>query len=92
MARLARLCPIGVPQHVVQHGNNRQVCFNGDKDMAAYAGWLKEFSARFQVKIHAWVFMTNHVHLLLTPASIRTHSDLYPAGETNSGCYSRRYF
>jgi putative transposase len=45
MARLHRLCPIGIPQHVIQRGNNRQVCFNGDEDMAAYAGWLKEFSA-----------------------------------------------
>lgn len=67
MARLTRLCPIGIPQHIVQRGNNRQVCFNGDEDMAAYAGWLKEFSKKFQVEIHAWVFMTNHVHLLATP-------------------------
>ncbi len=60
MARLNRLCPVGIPQHVVQRGNNRQICFNGDEDMAAYAGWLKEFSTKFQVEIHAWVFMTNH--------------------------------
>ena len=67
MARLSRLCPVGIPQHIVQRGNNRQVCFNGDEDMAAYANWLKEFSIKFQVEIHAWVFMTNHVHLLVTP-------------------------
>ena len=67
MARLPGLCPVGIPQHIVQRGNNRQVCFNGDEDMAAYVGWLKEFSAKFQVEIHAWVFMNNHVHLLVTP-------------------------
>ena len=67
MARLNRLCPIGIPQHIVQRGNNRQVCFNGDEDMAAYANWLKEFAEKYQVQIHAWVFMTNHVHLLATP-------------------------
>lgn len=67
MARLNRLCPAGIPQHIIQRGNNRQVCFNGDEDMVAYAGWLKEFSVKFQVDIHAWVFMTNHVHLLATP-------------------------
>lgn len=50
----------------VQPGNNHQVCFNGDENMAAYAGWLKEFSAKYQVEIHAWVFMTNHLHLLVT--------------------------
>lgn len=67
MARLKRVAPIGVAQHIIQRGNNRQICFGGDQDMAAYAGWLKEYSIKFGVQIHAWVFMTNHVHLLCTP-------------------------
>ena len=25
MARLTRVCPVGVPQHIIQRGNNRQV-------------------------------------------------------------------
>lgn len=69
MPRRARLCPIGVPQHIVQRGNNRQVCFASDADMAAYANWLNEGSVKYGVKIHAWVFMTNHIHLLVTPES-----------------------
>ena len=32
MARLARVSPVGVPQHVIQRGNNRQLCFGGEKD------------------------------------------------------------
>ena len=60
MARLARLCPVNIPQHIIQRGNNRQVCFNGDEDFAAYAYWLKEFANKYYVKIHALVFMTNH--------------------------------
>jgi len=67
MARLPRVCPVGVPQHVIQRGNNRQVCFASEQDFAAYAGWLKEYSKKYQVEIHAWVLMTNHVHLLCTP-------------------------
>jgi putative transposase len=67
MARLNRFCPVGIAQHVIQRGNNRQVCFNGDEDFAAYAHWLKEFADKYEVEIHAWVFMTNHVHLLMTP-------------------------
>ncbi len=35
--------------------------------MAAYAHWLHEFSVKYHVEIHAWVLMTNHVHLLMTP-------------------------
>jgi putative transposase len=67
MARLSRVCPVGIPQHVIQRGNNRQVCFAGEQDFAAYASWLKDYSKKYQVDIHAWVLMTNHVHLLCTP-------------------------
>lgn len=67
MARLPRLCPPGFSQHVIQRGNNRSICFASEQDFAAYANWLKEYSQKFHVSIHAWVFMTNHVHLLVTP-------------------------
>ena len=62
-----RLCPAGIPVHVIQRGNNRQVVFTSDKDIAAYANWLKEGAIKFDLRVHAWVFMTNHVHLLVTP-------------------------
>jgi putative transposase len=68
MPRLARKCPPGLPVHVIQRGNNRQLCFASDSDLKAYANWLLEASVRFSVSIHAWVFMTNHVHLLMTPS------------------------
>lgn len=67
MARLPRFCPVGMPQHVIQRGNNRQVCFVCEQDFAAYANWLHEYAQEFDVAVHAWVFMTNHVHLLATP-------------------------
>ncbi|MDH5649221.1 MAG: transposase [Gammaproteobacteria bacterium] len=67
MARLPRLCLPGIPQHIIQRGNNRQACFASEEDFAAYAHWLIEYSQRYKVAIHAWVFMTNHVHLLVTP-------------------------
>jgi putative transposase len=69
MARLPRFCPAGLPQHIIQRGNNRSVCFAADEDFSAYAHWLYEYSEKFNVAIHAWVFMTNHVHLLATPSS-----------------------
>ena len=67
MARLPRIDVPGLAQHIIQRGNNQQVCFGGEEDMAAYANWLHEYSQKFIVAIHAWVFMTNHVHLLVTP-------------------------
>ena len=67
MARLPRICLPGIPQHIIQRGNNRQVCFASEEDFAAYAHWLDECAQKHRVAIHAWVFMTNHVHLLATP-------------------------
>ena len=62
MARLARVSLVDIPQHIIQRGNNRQVCFSNEVDMKAYLHWLKLFSKKYQVSIHAWVLMTNHVH------------------------------
>ncbi len=67
MPRLPRVGPVGIPQHVIQRGNNRQVCFANEQDFHGYIGWLKEYAEKYQVEIHAWVLMTNHVHLLCTP-------------------------
>ena len=45
---------------------NKQICFACDEDIAAYANWLHKGAEKFGVSIHAWVFMANHVHLLMT--------------------------
>jgi putative transposase len=79
MARLPRLCPPGIPQHVIQRGNNRSICFASDEDFSAYAHWIKEYSQEYAVAVHAWVFMTNHVHLLVTPSNTRGVSAMMQA-------------
>jgi putative transposase len=53
MARLPRLDVPGVAQHVIQRGNNRQVCFGSEEDFVAYAGWLHEYAVKHEVAIHA---------------------------------------
>ncbi|WP_370634377.1 transposase [Methylophilus sp. Leaf408] len=67
MARLPRVAPVGVPQHIIQRGNNRHTCFVSEEDFIAYLGWLKEYSQKYEVEVHAWVLMSNHVHLLFIP-------------------------
>lgn len=67
MARLPRLNLAGVAQHITQRGNNRAVCFASDEDCAAYMHFLKETAKKHEVAIHAFVLMTNHVHILATP-------------------------
>ena len=79
MARLHRIAPLGIPQHIIQRGNNRQVCFVSEQDMAFYANLLNEYSTKFLVAIHAWVFMSNHVHLLTTPFTLDGISNMMQA-------------
>jgi putative transposase len=69
MARLPRLYVEGCPQHIVQRGNNRDVCFYREADYAFYLQQLQQAAEKYQVSVHAYVLMTNHVHLLATPAT-----------------------
>jgi putative transposase len=69
MARLPRYFIPGVPLHLIQRGNNRQVIFADDGDFAFFRDCLLDASHCEGLVIHAYVFMTNHVHLLATPAS-----------------------
>ncbi len=67
MARLPRLYLPGCAQHVIQRGNNRNACFYAAADYQVYLSFLKDSAEKYQVAIHAFVLMTNHVHLLVTP-------------------------
>ncbi len=76
MARLPRLNLPNIPQHVVQRGNNRQVCFFSEQDYTVYLAKLKDYAKKCHVKVHAFVLMTNHVHLLMTPETEKGVSQL----------------
>jgi putative transposase len=68
MPRKPRLYLPGVPSHVIQRGNNRCACFFTDDDYRYYLQYLDEARQKYNVAVHAYVLMTNHVHLLMTPA------------------------
>jgi putative transposase len=68
MPRPPRLDLADVPQHVIQRGNDRGRCFFADWDRQRYLGALREAAQRYGCAIHAYVLMTNHVHMLLTPS------------------------
>ncbi len=67
MPRRPRIVIPQMPLHVIQRGNNRQACFFADEDYRRYLDWLREYAGELGCDIHAYVLMTNHVHLLLTP-------------------------
>ncbi|MDQ3566033.1 MAG: transposase [Pseudomonadota bacterium] len=67
MPRRSRLSLPGIPWHIIQRGNNRSACFFAEDDYRFYLDRLTELSKKFGAAVHAYVLMTNHVHLLLTP-------------------------
>jgi len=69
MSRHPRFVLPGQPQHVIVRGNNRDVIFASDDDYRFYLDKLAAACARFDCELHAYVLMTNHVHLLITPQS-----------------------
>lgn len=66
MPRRPRIIVPNTPQHIIQRGNNRQACFFADEDYQFYLEWLKEYADKTESCIHAYVLMTNHVHLLVS--------------------------
>lgn len=68
MPRKTRMYLPGIPVHVVQRGNNRAACFFSDDDHLYYKEVLAEGLRRYSASLHAYCLMTNHVHLLMTPA------------------------
>jgi putative transposase len=68
MARPHRIQLAGVPLHIVQRGHSRNPCFFDTEDYEFYLHWLGAGLEEHGCKLHAYVLMTNHVHLLMTPS------------------------
>jgi putative transposase len=69
MPRRARMYLPGMPYHVVQRGNNREACFIEPENYQFYLQLWQEIANRYDVRVHAYVLMTNHIHFLATPES-----------------------
>lgn len=67
MPRKPRFYVPGAPVHAVQRGHNRSAIFFDDLDYLEYLRCLKQAADGCDCEVHAYVLMTNHVHLLLTP-------------------------
>lgn len=52
---------------MIQRGNNRQDIFHAPRDYEVFLRWLAEAIGAHRLALHAYVLMTNHVHLLATP-------------------------
>jgi len=66
MPRQARLEIPGVPLHITQRGVNRCAIFLDDDDRQHYLGLIALSAKKHALRIHAYVLMGNHVHLLVS--------------------------
>jgi len=67
MARLPRFVLVGHPQHIIIRGKNREPVFIEDEDCQFFLDKLADAAKKHQCNIHAYLLMTNHIYLLLTP-------------------------
>ncbi len=88
MARLPRFFVPGIPLHVIQRGNNRGTLFHQINDYNVYKDWLKEAAQTHGCAIHAYVLMSNHVHLIVTPS----HEESLPKTFQSLGRRYVQYF
>jgi putative transposase len=92
MARLPRIDLPGIAQHIVQRGVDRQPCFAAPSDHAGFLRELGEAALKHGCEIHAYVLMTNHVHLLATPGASGAVSRMMQAiGRRYVACFNARY-
>ncbi|MES2832382.1 MAG: transposase [Pseudomonadota bacterium] len=68
MPRLPRLIVPFQPHHVIQRGAGRHSVFVDADDYRVFLTHLRTSAKKFNVAVHAYVLMSNHLHLLATPA------------------------
>lgn len=67
MPRPNRVCPDGVPQHIVNRGNRRARIFFDAADYLGFLAALTDAAERTVVRLLAYSLMPNHWHLVLWP-------------------------
>jgi putative transposase len=72
MARLGRYFLPNHPLNVIRRGNNREATFFADDDYGRYREWLISAASDCGCAVHAYVLMTNDVHLLATPRDVES--------------------
>ncbi len=92
MPRRPRLILPNVPVHLIQRGNNRQPCFVADEDYSFYLDWLREYAVQAGCHVHAYVLMTNHVHLLVSAGRAEAPGEMMKAlGQRYVQYFNRTY-
>lgn len=83
----------GLPVHLVHRGHNRQPIFHCSGDFLLFRHVLAEAAEKFNVALHGYALMSNHVHLLLTPEKDEWDLSraMQSAGRRYVGYFNKRY-
>ena len=77
MPRRARMYIPGLPYHIVQRGNNKEATFIQPEDYQCYLDLWQECTGRYDVQVHAYCLMTNHIHFIATPGNKSSLSNTF---------------
>lgn len=86
MPRIARVVAVGLPHHVTQRGNYKQVVFRDNNDWKRYLSWIQEYGSKYDLPILAYCLMPNHVHFIAIPGK---EDSLAKTFNTAHMCYSQ---
>ena len=86
MPRIARVVAAGYPHHIIQRGNNREKVFHNTEDKKQYLSLLKKYSVKWNSPVLVYCLMSNHVHILVRPAS---DGSLYKMMQGVTLCYTQ---
>ncbi len=66
MARKPRVDIAGLCYHITQRGHNRSASFLDEQDYHFYLACMQLAAEKYEVAVHAYVLMGNHLHLLIS--------------------------
>ena len=67
MARLCRIVVPNLPVHIMHRGNNKKDIFESEENMTRIKEDIAQALSKYDCHLHAYVIMTNHLHLLIIP-------------------------
>lgn len=92
MPRQPRHYLSGMPYHIRQRGNNKEPVFFAQDDYSFYLFLWRQYLLKYDLAVHAYCLMTNHVHFLVTPGNRDSISNLTRAVGSRYAAYVNRKY
>ena len=77
--------------HITSRGIERRRIFTEDRERKHFLELLEEMSERYRVRVHAYVLMDNHYHLLIQTPQANASQAIHWLGVSYSVWFNRRH-